>query len=72
MAMAVFHLCLHTITATFVFATMPSHRVWALFNGFAIASLLSGWIAFYYFYYFYFMDQDLNIASKLRNLDCTK
>ena len=73
MAMAVFHLCLHTITTVFVLVTMPSHRVWVLFYGFAIASLSGGWIAFALFtVQIYFMDQDLNIASKLRNLPCIK
>ena len=68
-AMAIFHLCLHTITATIVLTTMPSHRVSTLFNGFAITSLSSGWIAFALFIVqIYFMDKDLNIASKLRNL----
>ena len=73
MALAVFHLSLHTITTVFVLATMPSHRVWALFYGFAIASLSGGYIAFALFtVQIYFMDQDLNIASKLRNLPCIK
>ena len=72
-AMAIFLLCLHTITATFVLATMPSRRVSTLFIGFAIASLSSGWIAFALFIMqIYFMDKDLNIASKLRNLACAK
>ena len=73
MAMAVFHLCLHTITTIFVLVTMPSHRVWALFYGFSIASLSSGWIAFALFtVQIFFMDQDINIFSKLRNLACIK
>ena len=73
MAMAVFHLCLHTITTIFVLATMPSHRHVDLFNGFAIASLSGGWIAFALFtVQVYFMDQDINIVSKLRNLACIK
>ena len=67
MAMALFHLCLHTSTTIFVLATMPSHRVWLLFNGFAIASLSSGWIAF-----LLFILQELNVFSKLRNLACLK
>ena len=69
LAMAVFHLCLHTITTIFVLATMPSHRVSALFNGFAIASLSSGWIAFALFLVqIFFMDKGLNIAFRLRNI----
>ena len=73
MAMAVFHLCLHTITTIFVLATMPSHRHVDLFNNFAIASLSGGWIAFALFtVQVYFMDQDINIVSKLRNLACIK
>ena len=71
LAMAVFHLVLHSLTTIFVLATMPSHRVWAIFNGFAIASLSCGWIAFGLFLIqIFYMDQDINIASKLKNLVC--
>ena len=69
MAMAVFHLCLHTITTIFILATMPLHRFWTLFNGFAIASLLSGWAAFALFV---LQILELDIASKLGNLACIK
>ena len=72
LAMAVFHLILHTVTTIFVLATMPSHRVWPLFNGFAIASLSCGWVAFGLFLLQIFnMDQDIDVASKLKNLVCT-
>jgi len=73
LAMAVFHLCIHTITTIFVMATMPSHRVWRVFNGCAYASLSFGWIVFGLFLLQIFnMDQDINVASKLKNLVCNK
>ena len=68
LAMAAFHLILHTITTIFVLATMPAHRVSALFNSFAIASLSCGWIAFVLFLVqIFFMDKDFNKVSKPRN-----
>ena len=80
LAMAVFHLVLHTLTTIFVLATMPSHRVSPLFNGFAIASLSCGWIAFVLFIvqiffmqksnsWIFFMDKDPNIASMFRGVN---
>ena len=73
LAMAVFHLVLHTVTTIIVLATMPSHRASAFFNGFAITSLSCGWIAFGLFLLQIFnMDQDINVTSMLKNLVCTK
>ena len=70
LAMAVFHLVLHTVTTIFVLATMPPHRVSVLFNSFAISSLICGWIAFVLFIaQIFFMDKELNIASRIRNIN---
>jgi len=53
--------------------TRPSHRVWRVFNGFAFSSLSFGWIDFGLFLKQIFnMDQDINVASKQKNLLCKK
>ena len=73
LSMAVFHLVLHSVTTIVVMATMPSHRIWALFNSFASASLGCGWIAFVLFVIqVYNMDQDLKICQRIRNCACIK
>ena len=71
LALFVFHLVLHTSTAIFVFATMPSNRIWPFFDYFAIASLSSGWLAFVLFVVQIFcMNQDMKFASAASRLFC--
>ena len=68
LALAVFHLVLHTATTVAVLATLPSHRYWALFNSFSSAALSCGWIAFAFFVIqIYYMDHDLKIASRIKS-----
>ena len=58
-------------TAIFVFATMPSNRIWPFFDYFAIASLSSGWLAFVLFVVQIFcMNQDMKFASAASRLFC--
>ena len=69
-----FQLCLlvlHSLTTIIVFATIPPHRLWVFFYSLAIASLTSGWIAFALFLLqIYHMDENMNVASKLKSLLC--